>query len=220
MIDFFKDNNITEYRELENGSYDILQDVYIKTKISKFPIKFNSICGNFNAYDIELETLENGPIYVSGNFKVYGNKLKSLEHSPTYVGGDFCCTYNKITSLEGMPNSCKTLTAGFNYLKDLKGIANTIDGDLNISNNLIEDVSNNIYYIKGSLYCQSNKIKNGFELPIYKRVLFIDSSVYEGYNITKKDFEIIIKSKDDYPIFSNNKINFKMLNMIKENYNS
>ena len=103
---------ICEKHELQNyvinddGSIDVDGNVYLDNrKLTKLPLKFNKVTGNFNCYSNELTSLEGCPKEVGGDFHCSTNKLTDLKGSPKKIGGDFECSYNKLTTLEGCPES-------------------------------------------------------------------------------------------------------------------
>jgi len=122
--------NIENYTINSDGTIDVDGDVNLHNKgLTKLPLHFNRVSGDFNCYKNKLTDLE-GPQSVGGDFYCYGNKLTSLEGAPKSVGGDFLCFDNQLTSLEGAP---KNLDGGFdcsdNKLTSLKGAPQSIGGD-------------------------------------------------------------------------------------------
>ena len=59
--------------------------------------------GDVNLSNLGLTKLPVKFKYVKGNFYCSHNKLTSLEGAPQEVGGGFVCSYNQLTSLEGAP---------------------------------------------------------------------------------------------------------------------
>jgi len=99
--------NITDYQIRDDGSIDVVGDVYLMNRLGdlkQLPLTFNEVkefyCDNNN-----LTTLEGCPKEVHGGFACSNNKLTSLEHSPKIVGSNFLCIGNNITSLEGLENT-------------------------------------------------------------------------------------------------------------------
>ena len=92
---------ITNYTINSDGSVDIDGDVHLYSKnLSKLPLNFNIVSGNFNCSHNQLTSLEHCPSEIGGDFSCHNNKLTSLEHCPSEVGGGFYCSYNELTSLE------------------------------------------------------------------------------------------------------------------------
>ena len=126
------------------GSIDVDGTVYlVRIGITKFPIKFNKVTGDFNCYSSGLTTLEGSPKYVGGNFDCSKTKLTDLKGSPLEVSGSFTCYQNKLTDLKGSP---KEVGRDFNCQENK--LTSLADGPENIGNNLCCN-DNNIYNLKG-----------------------------------------------------------------------
>ena len=74
-------------------------------RLTKLPLNFGIVTGDFYCDYNKLTTLEGCPDSVGGNFNCYENKLTSLEGCPSSVGRDFDCSDNQLTTLEGCPSS-------------------------------------------------------------------------------------------------------------------
>jgi hypothetical protein len=95
--DLCKQYKINNYSINSDGSIDVDGDVNLNDlKLSKFPIKFGRVSGNFYCYSNQLSSLEGAPSHVGGDFDCYNNQLESLEGAPNHVGGDFFCGGNPI----------------------------------------------------------------------------------------------------------------------------
>ena len=70
-------------------------------KLTKLPLKFGEVSGDFNCSRNQLTSLEGAPNRVGGNFYCSYNKLTSLEGAPEVVENNFYCYNNKLTSLKG-----------------------------------------------------------------------------------------------------------------------
>ena len=69
--------------------------------LTKIPINFTEVGGDFYCSDNNLTSLEGAPEkVVIGSFYCFKNKLSSLEGAPKEVGRDFDCSFNRLTSLE------------------------------------------------------------------------------------------------------------------------
>ena len=91
-------------------------------KLTKLPLKFGEVSGDFNCSRNQLTSLEGAPSRVGGNFDCSQNQLTSLEGAPSRVEGNFSCSYNKLTSLEGAPEVVeKNFYCYNNKLTSLKG---------------------------------------------------------------------------------------------------
>lgn len=155
-----KQLNIKKFSIGKDGVVDVDGNVliYNNKELSKLPVKFGKINGDFNCSYNALYTLENCPHTVVGSFNCSGNKLKSLNHCPSDVGINFDCSFNKISNLLNSPveigGSFKCVD---NKLTSLQNCPIEIGGYLECSHNKLtklDTVSN----IKGDIYCWSNKI--------------------------------------------------------------
>jgi hypothetical protein len=78
-----------------DGSIDVDGEVQLNNlKLTKLPLKFNKVNGNFYCYYNKLTTLEGSPNKVDGSFDCEHNDLISLDGCPTEVSGDFACYDN------------------------------------------------------------------------------------------------------------------------------
>jgi len=125
IIDICKTYNIENYTINSDDTVDVAGDVNLHHKgLTKLPLKFGKVSGNFtcgdnfltilegcpqsvggyfNCGDNFLTTLEGCPQSVGGYFTCHGNKLIILEFCPQSVGGSFSCSKNKLTTLEFCP---------------------------------------------------------------------------------------------------------------------
>tara|TARA_X000000368_G_scaffold368759_1_gene316903 strand:+ start:1165 stop:1602 length:438 start_codon:yes stop_codon:yes gene_type:complete len=91
--------NIIYYKINKDNSIDVYNSVYLNGYgLSKLPLKFNKIYGDFFCNYNELKTLEGCPKYVTKSFDCSFNKLTSLKWCPKSVGGTFDCRKNKLTT--------------------------------------------------------------------------------------------------------------------------
>jgi hypothetical protein len=129
LEDGIESGNITKNPD---GTYDVKGNVnMLKMGLTKIPIKFNKVDGNFWCYSNKnLTSLEGAPKEVNGEFNCGHNYLTSLKGVPKEVGGLFYCSSNKLTSLEGAP---KKVNGDFycseNNLTSLKGAPEKVNGD-------------------------------------------------------------------------------------------
>ena len=82
--DICKKYRITNYSINADGSIDVDGDVNISIELTKLPLKFRN---------------------VTGDFYYYSNQLTSLKGAPESVGGYFNCSANQLTSLDGRNQS-------------------------------------------------------------------------------------------------------------------
>jgi len=101
---------ITNYTINNDGSIDVDDYVSLFNKIkliSKLPIKFNKVNGDFSFGYNNLTSLEGSPIEVNGDFSCHNNELTSFKYAPKTIRGYFDCTDNNIKSFEYFPNFVK-----------------------------------------------------------------------------------------------------------------
>jgi hypothetical protein len=103
-----KKYRITNYTINPDGSIDVdgplSVDLFDKG-LTKLPLNFRNVSGDFDCRYNQLTSLEGAPSSVGGYFYCSKNKLTSLEGAPENVGDYFDCSGNKLTSLEGAPSS-------------------------------------------------------------------------------------------------------------------
>jgi hypothetical protein len=133
---------IKNYTINEDSTIDVDGNVHLHEKrLTKLPLKFGKVSGNFYCSFNELKSLSGAPLSVGGHFSCHGNKLISLEGAPISVGRDFYCDSNQLKSLEGSPLS---VGGGFycnsNQLISLEGISGRISGAIYCHNNQLRDV--------------------------------------------------------------------------------
>jgi hypothetical protein len=133
------------------GLVDVAGDVDLSyMRLTKIPINFGRVGGDFYCYNNELATLEGAPGEVRGNFYCRDNQLTTLEGAPGEVRGNFNCGYNKLTTLEGAPHR--------------------VGGDFYCQYNELWTFKGAPEFIVGDFYCEGNKISeiwNLFMMPKY-----------------------------------------------------
>ena len=129
-----------------NGFISCSGNIKLIRKLSKLPVKFLKIDGDFYCYDNQLTTLEGGPTSVGGGFYCSENQLTTLVGGPTSVGDSFYCSNNQLTTLEGSPTS--------------------VGGSFNCSSNQLTTLECSPTSINGNFYCFNNpNLKNLNHLP-------------------------------------------------------
>jgi hypothetical protein len=132
-----REYRITNYTINDDVSIDVDGNVNLfDRELTKLPLKFRNVSGNFWCHNNKLTSLEGSPLSVGGNFWCFDNKLTSLEGSPSSVGGYFYCYMNKLTSLEGSPSSVGGDFWCFdNKLTSLEGCPSSVGGSFYCSGN-------------------------------------------------------------------------------------
>ena len=119
--------NIQNYSINSDGSIDVDGDVDIQQmKLTKLPLKFNSVSGNFYCQINKLISLTGSPVSVGGNFNCSINNLTSLIESPLKIGGNYDCVNNKLLNLVG----CTEAIAGEFYVGDELSSTYSSDSDI------------------------------------------------------------------------------------------
>jgi hypothetical protein len=133
---------IRDYTINEYSTIDVDGDVDLRNKgLTKIPLKFGKVSGDFYCQYNQLESLEGSPLSVVGDFSCLNNKLISLEGSPSSVGGHFDCSFNQLKSLQGSPKSVgRHFYCDNNQLKSLEGISGRISGGIYCYSNQLRDV--------------------------------------------------------------------------------
>jgi len=134
--------NIENYTINPDGSIDVDGDVDISNRgLTKIPLKFRKVSGNFYCHNNKLTSLEGAPTSVGGDFYCSYNQLTSLEGAPTSVGGGFYCHNNKLTSLEGAPTSVGgDFYCSYNRLTSLEGSPTSVSGYFDCDDNPVYEV--------------------------------------------------------------------------------
>lgn len=97
---------IRNYTINEDGSIDVDGDVDLTRKgLTKLPLRFNKVTGDFYCFYNKLTNLKRCPIYVGGNFNCHSNELITLKWCPKFVGGDFNCCNNRLITLKWAPTA-------------------------------------------------------------------------------------------------------------------
>jgi hypothetical protein len=169
-----------------DGSIDVDNNVSFTSmrssdRLTKLPIKFNKVTGNFYCSNNQLTSLEGSPKEVGGHFKCNENKLSSLEGGPQSVGGNFHCQDNLLTSLQGAPRSVgEDFYCSRNELNTLEGAPESVGGNFYCRDNQIIDFRGVPEFFEGAFLCEENPIEE-----IYN--LFKDSKCIKWIN----EFDVI-----------------------------
>jgi hypothetical protein len=111
-----------------DGLVDVDGSVFLNHKrLTKLPLKFGKVTGDFSCVRNKLTTLKGCPNTVDGYFSCNYNNLTSLEFCPRRVGGEFCCARNNIREFSGP----KYIGDGFfchtNPIENIWNIINPVD---------------------------------------------------------------------------------------------
>jgi hypothetical protein len=121
----------------DDGKVDVHGSVTAEGHMSRFPVAFGRIGGDFNCMKCGLETLEGGPETVERNMIVEDNLLISLQGCPTSIRDGFYCDTNQLQDLKGAPESvAKTFSCEDNPLTSLEGLPKASRHRIGYSENL------------------------------------------------------------------------------------
>jgi hypothetical protein len=94
---------IDEWSITNHGRVNVYVDVNLsELELTKLPLRFGKVAGDFDCYNNYLTTLEGAPQKVDGDFICSRNYLTTLEGAPKKVGRDFWCYNNQLTILDGI----------------------------------------------------------------------------------------------------------------------
>ena len=83
-----KKYDIENYTLNPDGTVDVEGDVYLSgQRLSKLPLKFGRVTGDFSCDNNKLTSLEGCPPEIGGNFWCHNNQLTSLKGAPEYIEG-------------------------------------------------------------------------------------------------------------------------------------
>ncbi len=93
--------NIKNYTINPDGSIDVNGDVYISGyRLSKLPLMFDNVSGDFSCGNNILTTLEGSPKWVGGDFDCHRNNFTSLNGCPIIIDGNLYIEYNQISLID------------------------------------------------------------------------------------------------------------------------
>jgi hypothetical protein len=143
-----------------DGTVDVDGDVYLAYQgLSKLPLKFGRVTGDFRCYRNQLTSLEGCPTEIGGGFYCDNSLLTSLEGCPTEIRGAFDCSYNKLTSLEGCPTEIGgDFKCYSNQLTSLEGCPKEISGNFWCHVNELTSLEGCPTEIRGAFLCSDNQL--------------------------------------------------------------
>ena len=155
-----KKYGITNYTINPDGTVDVddLVDLFSRG-LTKLPLKFGRVTGNFNCNHNQLTTLEGCPKEVGGNFNCNHNQLTTLEGCPKEVGDSFYCNDNLLTTLEGSPKKVgEYFICNKNKLTTLKGCPEEVGGGFSCLLNELISLEGGPKKVGSFFDCSSNKL--------------------------------------------------------------
>lgn len=153
------------------GLVDVDGGVYLSVKgLTKIPLKFGNVTGDFDCNDNLLTSLEGSPREVGGSFYCASNQLTSLEGAPENLSGNFYCCDNQLTTLEGSPKEVGGyFNCSSNKLTTLEGGPKEVGGYFNCSDNQLTSLEESPKSVGHDFICSYNKLaslKGGPEVVI------------------------------------------------------
>ena len=122
----------------ERGLVDVGDNVNLfGKKLSRLPLQFGKVSGEFTCKRNGLTTLIGCPESVGYGFDCSQNKLSSLEFGSKYVGAGYNCSQNRLTTLKGAPESINEVgfDCSVNNITSLEYCPKYINGSLTIQYN-------------------------------------------------------------------------------------
>jgi hypothetical protein len=213
-----KENSIRNYTVQDDGTVDVdgLVSIMFDRRMSKLPIRFGTVTGNFHCNNNGLTTLEGAPHTVGRGFECQNNFLTNLEHSPQIVGSWFQCQQNDLTSLVGCPEKVEDFNCSNNNLIDLKGSPIEVSGTYRCSNNGLTSFKG-LSKSVGAVVFHDNKITNldSFDSDLIDGLFLWDNPIESivGDVAVKSDF---IKAFVVYKVVKDGQVNLKRLKYVME----
>jgi len=152
---------------LKDGLVNVDGGVYLYRKgLTKLPLKFGEVSGDFNCSYNRLTSLEGSPSRVGESFGCHNNKLTSLEGAPIRVGGAFYCYANRLTSLEGAPTRVGGgFYCSFNQLTNLEGAPEVVENGFYCNDNKLTTLKGGSKVRGTDYYASHNQLINFYGFP-------------------------------------------------------
>lgn len=192
--------NIKKYKINTDYTVDVNDNVDISQMyLSRIPVKFRKIEGDFDCSYNSLTNLINAPKEVYGFFDCSLNTIYTLVGGPEIVKGGYYCSDNKLSDLEGFPKkvyvvfdaernelttlkgspevlTCQEFSVAQNNLKDLK------DGpkrgfNFDCSHNNITTLQNGVKDLEGLFNCNYNKIVSLMGKPNCAKITYTGNDI-------------------------------------------
>jgi len=193
-IDFFCEKySIKNYTINSDGTVDVDGNVNLFNKgLTKLPLKFGNVSGNFDCSYNQLITLEGGPKSVGGDFDCQNNELTTLEGCPKTIRGNFDCSLNKLNALEGCPQSVgRSFLCNNNQLTTLEGCPQSVGVSFHCSNNLLKDLYGFPEFFGDEFFYYNNIVSEILYLFNIKRLGKVIDLINE-YGVIQQDGKLVI----------------------------
>jgi len=188
-------------------SFEDIDSICIKYGIQNYTINSDGkvdVDGLVTFYGCNLTKLPLKFGDVTGNFHCGANNLKSLEGCPQSVGGYFYCNHNKLTTLEGCP---KSISGDFdcisNMLKTLEFCPKLVGGDFNCYNNNLKNLYGFPEFFDSDFYYAANPVQEILDLfNINKLGKVID--LINEYGVIQQDGKLVILDRLEEVFYTSN----------------
>ena len=150
----------TNYKDYIGEYINVKENVDLSNlNLTKLPIRFGTVSGNFYCHDNNLTTLEGAPEKVGVGFDCSYNMLTSLVGAPKSVGSEFYCFENKLTSLKGAPEKVGVeFDCSYNMLTSLVGAPKSVGYDFNCEHNDLTSIKGAPKEIGGDFIIRNNNL--------------------------------------------------------------
>lgn len=184
-------HGIKSYSIGKDNSVRVHGDVRLAGKLenlSKLPLRFQEVEGDFDISDNELLTLEGSPRRVGGDFLAFKNEIASLKGGPIEVDKNFIVLKNNINSLEYAPVRVKEdFICSHNPVKSLVGLV-SVEGHV-FTNVFIEDVkSQEFVYNSVTTY----KYKGDSLIAYLEKECKVLTEEEKVFEMTRKNLQSVI----------------------------
>lgn len=145
--------------DANTGKVDVQGEVLLKDKfkLTRLPVQFGHVTGNFICDDKKLLHLQGAPASVGGDFYCDHNQLTHLQGAPASVAGSFYCQDNKLTHLQGAPASVGGhFSCNDNQLTHLKDAPASVGGHFRCHGNPLVNLQGAPTSVGGNFYCDYN----------------------------------------------------------------
>ena len=164
----------------DDGCISVDGDCSTVRAFDKFPVKFNTIVGDFDCNNSILKSLEGGPKIVHGSYHCSSNFIKTLQGFPKFVGKYCNCTDNELKSLEGLPEQLDCdFDCSKNHIETLYGAPKIINGDFDCSYNRLTSLEYSPQFVNGNYDCSYNTITSLNGIPKVVKGSIIISSYHD-----------------------------------------
>jgi len=143
-----------------DGTYSCEGDVDLHgMNLTKIPVRFKEVKGNFDCSYNRLETLEGCPRIVEGYFHCGNDNLETLKGAPKRVGGNFSCVANNLETLEGSPEEVgESVFCSYNNLETLEGCPKKVGKSIYCFDNKLTTLRGVPEKLRGSIFFEGNPI--------------------------------------------------------------